>query len=118
MEKEELLKRFNSNQKVYSEKRLKMDSWKSDFQQLETEIKDLMESFEKDYQESELTDDFSEDIREKLENRREGIRLSAKSVSRLIKKLDPEKPLTDVETDIITNDEVGQYDKCESRTAE
>ena len=84
-----------------------MDIWKNDFQQLETEIKDLMESFEKDYQESELTDDFSEDIREKLENRREGIRLSVKSVSRLLKKLDPEKPLMDVETDIIKNEELG-----------
>ena len=89
-----------------SKKRLKMDSWKKDFQKLESEVNKLMESFEKDYQESELTDDFSEDIREKLENRREGIRLSVKSVSRLLRKLDPEKPLTDVEMDIIKTVEV------------
>ena len=31
MEKEELLKRFISNQNDYIKKRLKMDSWKEDF---------------------------------------------------------------------------------------
>jgi hypothetical protein len=64
MELKEALEKFKSIQKVYSEKRHKMDSWKSDFQQLETEIKDLIESFEKVYQESELTEEFREDSNE------------------------------------------------------
>ncbi|WP_428909860.1 nucleotide exchange factor GrpE [Niallia sp. Krafla_26] len=106
MEKSELLKKFISNQKVYSKKRQEMDDWKNDFKRLEIETKNLMESFEKGYQGLEGTDHFSEDLKTKLENRREGIRLSAKSVSRLLKKMAPEKPLMDVEQDIMTSDEV------------
>lgn len=106
--KEELLSKFNESQGNYQEKRSCMDDWKEDFQKLETEIQNLIASFHKHYENSELTDDFSSDIREQLENRREGIRLSVKSASRLLKKLAPEKPLTDVEKEFITNEKLAK----------
>ena len=105
MENAELIEKFKKMQLDYQKKRNRMDAWKSDFQRLEIEIKDLMESFENLYQGSQLTEDFSMEIKEKLENRREGIRLSVKSASRLLRKLDPEKPLSDVEHEFITSEE-------------
>ncbi|PKG22903.1 nucleotide exchange factor GrpE [Niallia nealsonii] len=106
--KEELLSKFNESQGNYQEKRSCMDDWKEDFKKLETEIQNLIASFHKHYESSELTEDFSSDIRGKLENRREGIRLSVKSASRLLKKLAPEKPLTDVEKEFIANEKLAK----------
>ena len=51
--------------------------------------------FEKKYEEFAINHDLTEEVKAKLENRREGVRLSVKSVSRLMRKLNPEKPLED-----------------------
>jgi len=99
------LKSFGKTQTDYQEKANSLDKWKNQFQGLETEVTKLMSFFEQKYEESAVDDDFSEDVKAKLENRRDGIRLSVKSASRLLRRLNPEKPL-ETEIDEFINDEV------------
>ncbi|MCM3162620.1 nucleotide exchange factor GrpE [Metabacillus litoralis] len=99
------LKSFGKTQTDYREKANSLNEWKNQFQELETEVTNLMSVFEQKYEESVVDDDFSEDVKAKLENRRDGIRLSVKSASRLLRRLNPEKPL-DTETDELITDEV------------
>lgn len=89
----EFIEEFSGLQTSYTRKRKRLDDWKHQFQQLELEIKRLMMSFEQHYEQWMVSEQFEEEVKEKLENRREGIRLSVKSVSRLLRKLQPEKPL-------------------------
>lgn len=88
-----LIESFNELQALYKLKRERLDNWKYQFQQLEQEVKRLMMSFEQHYEQWGVSGQFEDEIKEKLNNRREGIRLSVKSVNRLFRKLNPEKPL-------------------------
>ncbi|WP_078409459.1 nucleotide exchange factor GrpE [Priestia abyssalis] len=87
------IEEFGDLQILYKRKRARLDNWKHQFQQLELEIKRLIMSFEQHYEQWIVSEQFGDEVKEKLENRREGIRLSVKSVSRLLRKLKPEKPL-------------------------
>jgi len=88
-----LIESFNELQILYKPKRERLEDWKHQFQKLEQEVKRLMVSFGQYYEKWEVSEQFEDEIQEKLKNRREGIRLSVKSVNRLLKKLNPEKPL-------------------------
>ncbi|MFB9759030.1 nucleotide exchange factor GrpE [Ectobacillus funiculus] len=88
-----LIEDFNELQALYKLKRERLDNWKDQSQQLEQEVKRLMMSFEQYYEQWGVSGKFEDEIKEKLNNRREGIRLSVKSVNRLFRKLNPEKSL-------------------------
>lgn len=90
-----LLNEFNQIELEYKEKKVRLSEWKNQFKLLEQEIIELSQFFQEKYEESEIDSSFHENIIAKLENRREGVRLSVKSASRLLKKLNPEKPLED-----------------------
>ena len=85
-----------------------LKNWKNQFQQLEQEVTQLITFFENQYEESAINDEFTEEVKAKLENRRDGIRLSVKSASRLLRKLNPEKPLEDGTQEFIAHEEMSQ----------
>ena len=104
MTKEQLLQSFKHNQSLYLQKRSRLDGWKQEFQQLEEDIYIIMAVFEQKYEELTISDEFVPDVIEKLENRKEGIRLSVKSASRLLKKWNPEKEVKESELPFITSE--------------
>ncbi|MEM1501928.1 hypothetical protein RG959_00760 [Domibacillus sp. 8LH] len=104
MTKEQLLKTFNHDQSLYHQKRTKLNRWKYEFQQLEKDIQLIMAFFEKRYEELTIPDELEADVIEKLENRKEGIRLSVKSASRLLKKWNPDKEVQDTALSFTTSE--------------
>jgi hypothetical protein len=70
-----------------------LEDWKTTFRRLEQEVNSLTHSFEQHYEQSAINEQLEESIKEKLKNRQEGIRLTVKSASRLMRRLNPEKPL-------------------------
>ncbi|MFE4354218.1 nucleotide exchange factor GrpE [Peribacillus butanolivorans] len=90
-----LLNEFNQIEQEYTDKIIHLSEWKNQFILLEQGIIELTKFFEEKYEKSEIDASLHGDIKAKLENRREGIRLSVKSSSRLLRKLNPEKPLED-----------------------
>ena len=101
-------KLFGDRQSNYRKRVETFQNWKNQFQQLEQEVPQLINFFEKKYEEFAINHDLTEEVKAKLENRREGVRLSVKSVSRLMRKLNPEKPLEDHTEAFISSEEMSE----------
>lgn len=82
--------------------------WKNSFEQLEPAVKELIAFFEQKYEDSVIPEEVSESVKEQLENRRDGIRLSVKSATRLMRRLNPDKPLSDHRDEMITIESMEQ----------
>ncbi|PTL37805.1 nucleotide exchange factor GrpE [Alkalicoccus saliphilus] len=82
-------------QRTYSIKRKLLEEWKVQFEELEVEAEKLSAFFQRNYENKMIQDNFPPELQELLENRLEGIRLSAKTATRLKRKLNNEKPLED-----------------------
>ncbi|KPL59238.1 nucleotide exchange factor GrpE [Rossellomorea vietnamensis] len=100
------LKRFGDTQVQFRKKTDQMNHWKTCFKELEGDVTNLMSFFEQKYEESVVGEEFGEDMKEKLENRRDGIRLSVKSSSRLLRRLNPDKPLETETAEFITDEAI------------
>jgi len=92
--------------KSYETKQTRLSNWQQQFKDLEEAVSQLSAFFEDRYEHSEVNGDLPEEIKSKLENRREGIRLSVKSASRLLRKLNPEKTLPSCINEYITEDKL------------
>ena len=101
-------KLFGDTQSNYRKRAGTFQNWKNQFQQLEQEVPQLISFFQKKYEEFAINHDLTEEVKAKLENRREGVRLSVKSVSRLLRKLNPEKPLEDHTEAFISSEEMSE----------
>lgn len=101
-----LVEKFEITCMVFEDKKKKMSFWEEQFAELERATTTLSTKFQLKYEESELKAGLPEEVTLKLENRREGIRLSAKSASRLGRKLNPDKPLYERELHVITEQEI------------
>jgi len=106
LQQKELMAELNEMEQKYRQNKGILEEWKSEFRRLEAEINQLTQTFEQHFAKSELGEQFEQAIREKLENRREGIRLTVKSASRLIRKLNPEKPLEDQTSQFIFKEDL------------
>ncbi|MEM5017447.1 nucleotide exchange factor GrpE [Metabacillus indicus] len=90
-DRKQIIQEFITLEKNYNDKKHELESWKRKFGNLEEGINHLISTFEKQYEQL-STEEFNEDIKNKLENRLEGIRLSVKSSNRLHRKLNLDKP--------------------------
>jgi hypothetical protein len=81
-----LVNEYEGIQKKYNDKTVKLTFWEHQFFELEKALNTLSDNFQKRYEKSEVPTDITEEVKSKLENRREGVRLSAKSASRLVRK--------------------------------
>ncbi|MEH7097796.1 nucleotide exchange factor GrpE [Neobacillus vireti] len=93
MEKSELISKFNRLEDEYKVKRTLLDKWKADFEELSQMIDHLSADFDRKHSEMTIIEDLPFELKEKLENRHEGVRLSVKTASRLQRKLNIEKPI-------------------------
>ncbi|MEH7415773.1 nucleotide exchange factor GrpE [Neobacillus drentensis] len=93
MEKSELISMFKRLEEEYKEKRTLLDKWKASFEELSQGIERLSADFDKKHSEMTIIENLPSELKEKLENRQEGVRLSVKTASRLQRKLNIEKPI-------------------------
>lgn len=93
---EKLKSIFVEQQKQYEEKKEKIIRWKEILTRLLEDVEKLYDDFQKEYEASELQEGMPEELRAKLANRREGIRLSVKGTSRLAQKLAPVQGLEEI----------------------
>jgi molecular chaperone GrpE (heat shock protein) len=91
MEKSELISKFKKLEEEYKDKRTLLDKWKAIFEELSREIDQLSADFDKTHSEMTIIENLPLELKEKLENRLEGVRLSVKTASRLQRKLNIEK---------------------------
>jgi molecular chaperone GrpE (heat shock protein) len=101
----EQIQKYESAKSLYIQKRSRLDQWIGDFQKLENDINELNLIFEQVYVDSAIGEEYAEDIKEKLENRRDGVRLSTKSVGKLLRKLNLEKPIEENRVEVLLHDE-------------
>lgn len=101
-----LVNKYDGIQKIYNDKLARLSFWEQQFSELEKAVNTLSANFQERYEKSEVPGDLSEEIKAKLENRREGVRLSAKSASRLIRKLNPEKPIIVEEVEFVSEEQL------------
>lgn len=114
-DRKKIITEYISLEQTYKGKKQQLDEWKARFETLGEEVTRLASSFEAKYEQFQIPEAFPEDIIEKLENRREGIRLSVKSASRLLRKLNPDKPLEEPATAFISAADIVRINE-ESRT--
>lgn len=101
-----LVNEYEEIQKKFNDKRARLSFWEQQFSDLEQAVDSLSVNFQERYEKSEVPSELSEEIKAKLENRREGVRLSAKSASRLVRKLNPEKPVIEGEVEFVSEEQL------------
>jgi molecular chaperone GrpE (heat shock protein) len=96
-------------EKEYKENRTLLDQWKVTFQDLSEKVESLSADFENQYNGMTIDENIPLELKEKLENRLDGIRLSNKTASRLKRKLNIEKPIEENTPEFIMWEELQGY---------
>jgi len=108
IEKSGLVKELLVLQQQYEGRHKELEKWKAEFDRLSQETEQFMFSFHEKYEKTTIDEEFTDELKEKLENRLEGIRLSDKSVSRLIRRLNPEKEIETATSEFILAEKIGE----------
>lgn len=108
IEKSGLVKELLVLQQQYEGRQKELEKWKVEFDRLSQETEQFMFSFHEKYEQTTIDEEFTDELKEKLENRLEGIRLSDKSVSRLIRRLNPEKEIETATSEFILAEKIGR----------
>ncbi|MCU7745586.1 nucleotide exchange factor GrpE [Priestia megaterium] len=108
IEKSGLVQELLVLQQQYEGRQKELEKWKAEFDRLSQETEQFMFSFHEKYEKTNIDEEFTDELKEKLENRLEGIRLSDKSVSRLIRRLNPEKEIETVTSEFILAEKIGE----------
>ncbi|WPL42930.1 nucleotide exchange factor GrpE [Priestia megaterium] len=108
IEKTGLVKELLVLQQEYEGRQKELEKWKAEFDRLSQETEQFMFSFHEKYEQMTIDEEFTDELKEKLENRLEGIRLSDKSVSRLIRRLNPEKEIETATSEFILSENIGK----------
>ncbi|MEW4272079.1 nucleotide exchange factor GrpE [Priestia megaterium] len=108
IEKSGLVQELLVLQQQYEGRQKELEKWKAEFDRLSQETEQFMFSFHEKYEKTTIDEEFTDELKEKLENRLEGIRLSDKSVSRLIRRLNPEKEIETATSEFILAEKIGE----------
>lgn len=108
IEKSGLVQELLVLQQQYEGRQQELEKWKVEFDRLSQEIEQFMFSFHEKYEQTTIDEEFTNELKEKLENRLEGIRLSDKSVGRLIRRLNPEKEIETATSEFILAEKIGE----------
>lgn len=108
IEKSGLVQELLVLQQQYEGRQKELEKWKAEFDRLSQETEQFMFSFHEKYEKTTIDEEFTDKLKEKLENRLEGIRLSDKSVSRLIRRLNPEKEIETATSAFILAEKIGE----------
>ncbi|MED3878787.1 nucleotide exchange factor GrpE [Priestia megaterium] len=108
IEKSGLVQELLVLQQQYEGRQKELEKWKAEFDRLSQETEQFMFSFHEKYEQTTIDEEFTNELKEKLENRLEGIRLSDKSVGRLIRRLNPEKEIETATSEFILAEKIGE----------
>ncbi|CAK8582523.1 nucleotide exchange factor GrpE [Priestia megaterium] len=108
IEKSGLVQELLVLQQQYEGRHKELEKWKAEFDRLSQETEEFMFSFHEKYEKTTIDEEFTDELKEKLENRLEGIKLSDKSVSRLIRRLNPEKEIETATSEFILAEKIGE----------
>ncbi|MCI2254785.1 nucleotide exchange factor GrpE [Domibacillus sp. PGB-M46] len=86
MTKEEVMQAFEQTQNSFKQKEQEIASWKNQVNLLEQKMDGIVNAFQAMYDGLDLPADLDEETENQLQNRKDGIRLSVKSASRLERK--------------------------------